>query len=140
VVKVRILPSLTSVGVEAVRSVIALEGGQSDKVRTRLWVTIEDVGAVGTSATVLAKTVSIRLAEEWTASHLRVISETIVAATALVAVAAAIAMAAAEAVATVSAAVAVVAQAAAVVVAQAAVAVAVSTACPLKLSEPAKAP
>ena len=43
----------------------AREFGQCDKVRTVLWVTIGDVGAAGTSATVSVRTVSILLVVEW---------------------------------------------------------------------------
>ncbi len=44
----------------------AFETGQCDKVRTKLWVTIEDVGAAGTSATDSARIISILLVAAWT--------------------------------------------------------------------------
>jgi hypothetical protein len=113
----------------------ASEGGQCDKVLSKIWVTIEDVGAVGTSATDSVKTDLIRLAAA-TGSRLLLILAAIVAVTVTVAEAAAavmavvIAMAAAVAAATDSAVAARVVAAAVPLVAAAVVVAAVSTACP----------
>lgn len=115
----------------------ASQDGQRGKVRLKIWVTTGDVGAVGTSATVSARTVSILLAA-MTGFRLRVITAMIAAVTvsaAAVIVLVVIAMVAVTALAAVAPAVAAVAPVAAV----AAAAAAVSTACPLRLSAPAKA-
>jgi hypothetical protein len=60
------LKELTPVPAAAtVPAIGAMEGGQCDRMRTGLWVTIEDVGAVGTSATESAKKVSTLSVAEW---------------------------------------------------------------------------
>ena len=113
----------------------ASEGGQCDKVLTRLWVTIEDVAAARTSGTDSAKTVSIHLAEAMV-FHLRATSEMIAVATALAAVTVMVeAVVIASAVAEIEAA----AMAAGAVVLVAAVVEAVLTVCPLRSLALAKA-
>ena len=134
----------------------ALEGGQCDKVRTGLWVTIEDVGAARTSATDSVKTVLIRSVVAWTDFRPLQIMEMTVAAAAAIAIAAVAVVTATVVTATVAAAetaaaiVTAVAEAAVTVSAAAVVAVAlvaavaavaaVSTACLHRSLALAKAP
>lgn len=121
-----ILPAfLLCIAQASVSLVYAIEIGRIDKVRTRLWVTIEGAAGAGTNGTVLARTASIHLAVAVIFPHATISGSRI----GLAAVAAVLVMIGALAAAIASAAVAV-DQVAAAVAALVAVAAVVSTACP----------